>query len=41
MIDDYNIELDDVIMKPFVQSLTEDARDWFRNLPHANICSWN
>lgn len=40
VIDDYNIELDDVIMKLFLQSLIEDARDWFRNLPHASICSW-
>lgn len=41
VIDDYNVEPDDVVMKLFVQSLTEDARDWFRGFPHASIGSWN
>ncbi|XP_059066259.1 uncharacterized protein LOC131857591 [Cryptomeria japonica] len=37
MINDYVIANEDVIMKLFVQSLVEDARDWYRGLPMAYI----
>lgn len=28
-------------MKLFVQSLSEDSREWFKRLPHESIASWN
>lgn len=40
MIDDYKISNEDVIMKLFVQSLVDDARDWYKGLPINNINSW-
>ncbi|XP_059068480.1 uncharacterized protein LOC131858989 [Cryptomeria japonica] len=33
MINDYEIAHEDIIMKLFVQSLIEDAREWYRGLP--------
>ena len=30
---DYEVEAEDVIMKLCVQSLIEDAREWFKRLP--------
>lgn len=32
---------EDIVMKLFVHSLIEDARDWFRRLPDDSIKSWN
>lgn len=40
LINDYEITDEDVIMKLFVQSLVDDARDWYRGLPVASIGSW-
>ena len=40
MVNDYEIVHEDVIMKLFVQSLTENARDWYRALPTQSIHSW-
>lgn len=37
LINDYEIADEDVIMKLFVQSLVDDARDWYRGLPVASI----
>ena len=37
MMSDYEIEAEDVMMKLFVQSLTEDAREWFKRLPELSI----
>lgn len=37
MMSDYEVEAQDVIMKLFVQSLTEDAREWFKRLPELSI----
>ena len=31
MMSDYEVEVKDVMMKLFVQSLTEDAREWFKS----------
>lgn len=39
-LNDYEVEHEDVVMKLFVQSLTKDARDWYRGLPTASISSW-
>ena len=41
MLIDYEVEHEDVVMKLFVHSLTEDARDWFRRLSNDSICSWD
>ena len=41
MLNDYEVEHEDVVMKLFVHSLTEDARDWFRRLPDDSITSWS
>ena len=41
MLNDYEIEHEDVVMKLFVHSLVEDARDWFKRLPDDNIYSWS
>ena len=39
MLNDFEVEHEDVVMKLFVHSLTEDAWDWFRRLPNDNISS--
>ena len=41
MLNDYEVEHEDVVMKLFVHSLTEDARDWFRRFLDDSINSWN
>ena len=41
LLNDYEVEHEDVVMKLFVHSLTKDARDWFRRLPDDNITSWS
>ena len=41
MLNDYEVEHEDVVMKLFVHSLTEDVRDWFRRLPDDSITSWS
>lgn len=41
IINDYEIEHEDVVMKLFVQSLVEDDRDWYRGLSENNIASWD
>ena len=40
MMSDYEIEAKDVMMKLFVQSLTEDAREWFKRLPELSFMEW-
>lgn len=40
MLNDYEVEHEDVVMKLFVHSLIEDARDWYRRSPHDNISFW-
>ena len=40
MMSDYEVEAEDVIIKLFVQSLTEDAREWFKRLPKFSIADW-
>lgn len=40
IINDYEIAHEDVIMKLFVQSLIEDARDWYRGLPVDSVGLW-
>jgi len=40
LIDDFEVEDEDVVMKLFMQSLIDDARDWYRSLPQAIIGSW-
>ena len=40
LLNDYEVEHEDVVMKLFVHSLTEDAREWFRRLPNDSITSW-
>ena len=37
MLNDYEVEHEDVVMKLFVHSLTKDARDWLRKLPNDSI----
>ena len=37
---DYEVEAKDVIMNLFVQSLTKDAREWFKRLPKLSIADW-
>ena len=40
MMSDYEVKAEDVIMKLFVQSLTEDAREWFKRLPQLSSMDW-
>lgn len=40
LVNDYEVQFKDVIMKLFVQSLSEDAREWFKRLPKRSIPSW-
>lgn len=40
LINDYEIMDEDVIMKLFVQSLVDDVRAWYRDLPMNRIGSW-
>ena len=40
MMSDYEVEAEDVMMKLFVQSLTEDAREWFKRLLESSIWDW-
>ena len=40
MMSDYEVEVEDVIMNFFVQSLTKDAREWFKKLPKLSIVDW-
>ena len=40
MMSDYEVETKDVIMKLFVHSLNEDAREWFKRLPELSIMDW-
>ena len=40
MMNDYEVEAEDVIMKLCVQSLTEDAREWFKRLLELSIADW-
>ncbi|XP_059066377.1 uncharacterized protein LOC131028606 [Cryptomeria japonica] len=40
IIEEFEIPREDVFMKLFVQSLIEDAREWYRNLPNRYIGSW-
>ena len=40
MMSDYEFEPEDVMMKLFVQSLTEDAREWFKRLLELSILDW-
>ena len=39
LVNDYEIQHEDVVMTLFVQSLTKDAREWFKRLPHESIAS--
>ena len=41
MLNDYEVEHEDMVMKLFVHSLTKDSRDWFRRLPNDSISSWS
>ena len=40
MLNDYELEHEDVVMKLFVHLLTEDSRDLFRRLLDDSINSW-
>ena len=40
MMSDYEVEAEDVIMNLFVQSLIEDAREWFKRLSKLSIVDW-
>ena len=40
MMSDYDVEAEDGIMKLFVQSIIEDAREWFKRLPELSIVDW-
>ena len=40
MLNDYYVEHEDVVMKLFVHSLIEDARDSCRRLPNDIISLW-
>ena len=37
MMSDYEVKVEDVIMKLFVQSLNEDAIEWFKRFPELSI----
>ncbi|XP_059073520.1 uncharacterized protein LOC131874253 [Cryptomeria japonica] len=39
-IEEFEVPREDVFMKLFVQSLTEDASEWYRGLPDGQIASW-
>ena len=41
ILNDFEVEHEDVVIKLFVHSLIEDARDWFRRFPDDSINSWN
>jgi hypothetical protein len=36
-VQDLGIEQEDVLMRLFMMSLTDEGRDWFKNLPHTSI----
>ena len=40
MIEDFGEDHEDVFMKLFVQSLTEDVAEWYRSLPNISISRW-
>ena len=40
MMSDYEVEVEDVIMKLFVQSLTKDVREWLKRFPKLSIVDW-
>ena len=40
VVNDYEFVHEHAIMKPFVQSLTVNVRDWYRALPAKSIHSW-
>lgn len=40
-IDNFEIEHKDVVMKMFIQSIINYARDWYRSMCDASISSWN
>lgn len=41
MLNNYEVEHEDVVLKLFVHSLKEYARDWFRSFPDDSVSSWN
>ena len=41
LLNDYEVEHEDVVMKLFMHSLIEDARDWLRRFPNDSITSWS
>lgn len=41
MLNEYEVVHEYVVMKLFVHSLIEDARDWYRRLPDDSISSWD
>lgn len=40
LLNDYEVEHEDVVMKLFVHSLIEDAREWLKRFPGGCISSW-
>ena len=40
VIEDFEEDHEDVFMKLFVQSLTEDVAEWYRSLPDGSISGW-
>ena len=40
MMSDYEVEAEDVTIKLFVQSLTEDSREWLKKLLELSIIEW-
>lgn len=41
MLNDYKVVHEDVVMKLFIHSLVEDARDWFRRFSDDYLSSWD
>ncbi|HEX4849980.1 MAG TPA: hypothetical protein VFV08_04190, partial [Puia sp.] len=41
VMDNFEVEHEDVFMKSFMQSLIDEAREWYKNLPDRSISSWD
>jgi hypothetical protein len=41
VVDDFDVEHEDVVMRMFVSTLEGEARTWYKSLPDASIDGWD
>jgi len=41
VMDNFKVEHEDVFMKSFMQSLVDEAKEWYKGLPDRSISSWD